>query len=98
MIFVICFADTNVHVFSSVHRNKIKMSEETGVDARKMMAGVEQMEEGKIESLEGGGSPEKLITDEKIQEREQEINGVGSSPVREFSIIKLAVRVVGKTK
>ena len=55
------------------------MSEETGVDARKMMTGVEQMEEGKVESLEGGGSPEKLIVDEKIQEREQEINGVGSS-------------------
>ena len=37
------------------------------------------MEEGKVESLEGEGSPEKLIMDEKIQEREQEINGVGSS-------------------
>ena len=55
------------------------MSEETGVDARKMMTGVEQMEKGKVESLEGGGSPEKLIVDEKIQEREQKINGVGSS-------------------
>ena len=55
------------------------MSKETGVDVGKMMAGVEQMEEGKVESLEGGGSPEKLIVDEKIQEREQEFNGVGSS-------------------
>ena len=34
------------------------MSEETGVDAAKMMAVVEQMEEGKVESPGGGGSPE----------------------------------------
>ena len=33
------------------------MSEETGVDAGMMMTGVEQMEEGKIESLGSGGSP-----------------------------------------
>ena len=55
------------------------MSEETGVDAGMMMAGLEQMEEGKVESLEVEGSPEKLTMDEKIREREQEINGVGSS-------------------
>ena len=55
------------------------MSEETGVDAGMMMAEVKQMEEGKVKSPEGEGSPEKLIIDEKIQEREQEINGVGSS-------------------
>ena len=42
------------------------MSEETGVDAGKMMAGVEQTEEGKVQSPEGEGSPEKLIVDEKI--------------------------------
>ena len=42
------------------------MSEETGVEAGKMMTGVKQMEEGKVESPEGEGSPEKLIVDEKI--------------------------------
>ena len=56
------------------------MSEETGVDAGMMMTGVEQMEEGEVKSLEGEGSPEKLIIDEVIQEREQEISGVVSSP------------------
>ena len=55
------------------------MSEETGIDAQMMMAEVKQMEEGKVKSLEGEGSPEKLIIDKKIQEQEQEINGVGSS-------------------
>ena len=60
------------------------MSEETGIDAGRMMAEVKQMEEGKVKSLEGEGSPEKLIVDEKIQEREQEINGVGSSPGESF--------------
>ena len=49
-----------------------------------MMTGVEQMEERKVESLEGEGSPEKLIIDEEMQEREQEISGVGSSPVGSF--------------
>ena len=51
------------------------------------MTGVEQMEEGKVESLEGGGSPKspkKLIIDEEIQGREQEIDGVGSSPGGSF--------------
>ena len=42
------------------------MSEETRVDAGKMMAGVEQMEEGKVESPEGEGSPEKLIMYETV--------------------------------
>ena len=42
------------------------MSEGTGVDAGMMMAEVEQMEEGKVESLDGEGSPEELIMDEKI--------------------------------
>ena len=60
------------------------MSEETGVDAGMMMTGVEQMEEGEVESLVGGGSPKKLIRDEEIQEREQEISGVGSSPEGSF--------------
>ena len=60
------------------------MSEEAGLDAGMMMAGVEQMEKGKVESPEGEGSPEKLIIDEKIQEGEQEINGVGSSPGGSF--------------
>ena len=54
------------------------MSKETDGDARMMMTGVEQMEEGEIEPPEGGGSPKKLIIDESIQEREQEISGVGS--------------------
>ena len=43
------------------------MSEETGIDAGLMMAEVEQMEEGKVESPEVEGSPEKLIIDEKVQ-------------------------------
>ena len=46
------------------------MSEETGVDAGMMMTGVEQMEEGKVESPESRGSPKspkKLIIDEEIQ-------------------------------
>ena len=63
------------------------MSEETDVDAGMMMTGVEQMEGGKVESLESGGSPtslKKLIIDEEIQEREQEISGVGSSPGGSF--------------
>ena len=63
------------------------MSEETDVDAGMMMTGVEQMEEGKVESLESGGSPKspkKFIIDEEIQEREQEISGVGSSPGGSF--------------
>ena len=55
------------------------MSEETGIDKGMMMAEVKQIEEGKVESPEGEGSPEKLILDEKIQDREQEVNGVGSS-------------------
>ena len=45
------------------------MSEETDVDAGMMMTGVEQMAEGKVESLESGGSPispKKLIIDEEI--------------------------------
>ena len=37
-----------MHVFSSNIENKIKMSEETGVDAGMMMVGMEQMEEGKV--------------------------------------------------
>ena len=61
------------------------MSEETDVDAG-MMAEVKQME-GKVESPGGEGSPEKLIVDEKIQEREQEINGVGSSPGGSFPLL-----------
>ena len=67
------------------------MSEETDVDAGMMMTGVEQMEEGKVESPESGGSPKshkKLITDEEIQGREQEIGGVGSLPGGKLSIIK----------
>ena len=60
------------------------MSEETGVDAGMMLAEVEQKEKGKIESLGGERSPEELIMDEKILEREQEINGVGSSPGGSF--------------
>ena len=60
------------------------MSEETDVDAGMMMTGVEQMEEEKVESLGGEGSHEKMITDEEIQEREQEISGVGSSPGGRF--------------
>ena len=60
------------------------MSEESGVDAGMMMTGVEQMEEGKVESPEGGGSPRKLIIEEEIQEREQEISEVGSSPGGSF--------------
>ena len=42
------------------------MSEETGVDAGIMMAEVEQMEKGKVESPGGEVSPEELIVDEKI--------------------------------
>ena len=42
------------------------MSGETGIDTGMMMAEVKQMEEGKVESLEGEGSPEKMIVDEKI--------------------------------
>ena len=42
------------------------MSEETGVDVGMMMAEVEQMEKGKVESLRGEGSPEEVIVDEKI--------------------------------
>ena len=60
------------------------MSEETGVDVGMMMAGVQQMEEGEVKSLEGEGSPEKLIIDEEIQEREQEISWDGSSPGGSF--------------
>ena len=59
------------------------MSEETDVDGGMMRTEVEQMEEGKVKSPESGGSPESpkmLIIDEVIQEREQEIIGVGSSP------------------
>ena len=41
------------------------MTEETGVDAGMMIAEVEQMEKGTVESL-GEGSPEDLILDEKI--------------------------------
>ena len=33
------------------------MSEETDVDAGMMMTGVEQMEEGKVESPKNGGTP-----------------------------------------
>ena len=60
------------------------MSEETGVDAGMMITGVEQMEEGEVESPEGGGSPKELTMDEEIQEREQQISGVGSSPGETF--------------
>ena len=60
------------------------MSEETGVDTGMMMTAVEQMEEGKVESPEGEGSPEKLIMYEKIQEKKQDINGVGISPGGSF--------------
>ena len=42
------------------------MSEETSVDAGMIMTGVDQMEKGEVESLEGGGSPKKLIIDEEI--------------------------------
>ena len=63
------------------------MSEETDVDAGMMMTEVEQMEEGKVESPEGERSPKtptKLIIDEEVQEREQEISRVGSSPGGSF--------------
>ena len=63
------------------------MSEETDVDAGMMMTEVEQMEEGKVESPERGRSPKsptKLTIDEEVQEREQEISGVGSSPGGSF--------------
>ena len=43
------------------------MSEETDVDAGMMVTGMEQMEEGKVESIENGGSPKKLIIDEEIR-------------------------------
>ena len=58
------------------------MSEETKVDAGMMVTGMEQMEEGKVGSMENGGSPKspkKLIIDEEVQ-GEQEIDRVGSSP------------------
>ena len=63
------------------------MSEETGVDAGMMMTGVEQIE-GEVESPEGTESPKKLIIDEEIQEREQEISGVGSSPGGSFPSLR----------
>ena len=55
------------------------MSEETDVDAGMMTTGVKQMEEGKVESSESGGSPKspkKLIIDEEIQEREKKLVGL----------------------
>ena len=58
------------------------MSGETDVDAEMMMTGVEWIEKGEVESLESRGSPKspkKLIINEEIQGREQEIGGVGSS-------------------
>ena len=62
------------------------MSEETNVDAGMMVTGMEQMEKGKVGSMENGESPKspkKLIIDEEVQ-GEQEIDRVGSSPGGSF--------------
>ena len=64
------------------------MSEETAIDAGMNIAEVKQMEEGKVKSPEGEGSPEKFIIDGKIQEREHKINGVGRSLGGRLSIHK----------
>ena len=48
------------------------MSGETNVDAGMMVTGMEQMEEGKVGSMENGGSPKspkKLIIGEEVQGR-----------------------------
>ena len=61
------------------------MSKETDIDAGMMVTGMKQTEEGKVRSMENGGSPKskKLIIDEDVQ-GEQEIDRVGSSPGGSF--------------